>query len=101
MGSNHLFSVYDAENRAILEREASVLPMPVTKDEILAEPQKFSDTEYIFSTWGMPFFTEEEIKTCLPSLKCVFYGAGSVQLFATFSVKKPTLSAMKPIATIT
>jgi phosphoglycerate dehydrogenase-like enzyme len=30
----------------------------------------------------MPTFTEEEIKSCLPSLKAVFYGAGTVQAFA-------------------
>ena len=52
------------------------------KADVLAEPTKFADTEYIFSTWGMPSFTEEEIKTYLPALKAVFYGAGSVQGFA-------------------
>ena len=52
------------------------------KADVLADPAKFADTEYIFSTWGMPSFTEEEIKTYLPSLKAVFYGAGSVQGFA-------------------
>ena len=52
------------------------------KADVLANPEKFSDTEYIFSTWGMPSFTEAEIKTCLPALKAVFYGAGSVQGFA-------------------
>ena len=52
------------------------------KADVLAAPTKFADTEYIFSTWGMPSFTEEEIKTYLPSLKAVFYGAGSVQGFA-------------------
>ncbi len=52
------------------------------KADVLAEPEKFSDTEYIFSTWGMPTFTEEEIKTYLPALKGIFYGAGSVQGFA-------------------
>lgn len=52
------------------------------KADVLADPAKFADTEYIFSTWGMPAFTEEEIKTCLPALKAVFYGAGSVQGFA-------------------
>ena len=40
------------------------------------------DTEFIFSTWGMPKFTEDEIKKYLPSLRAVFYGAGSVQSFA-------------------
>lgn len=53
-----------------------------TKADVLADPAKFADTEYIFSTWGMPSFTEDEIKTCLPALKAVFYGAGSVQGFA-------------------
>ena len=52
------------------------------KADVLTTPAKFADTEYIFSTWGMPSFTEEEIKTYLPSLKAVFYGAGSVQGFA-------------------
>ena len=52
------------------------------KADVLADPAKFADTEYIFSTWGMPSFTEAEIKTYLPTLKAVFYGAGSVQGFA-------------------
>ena len=53
-----------------------------TKADVLNTPEAFKDTEYIFSTWGMPAFTEEEIKTCLPGLKAVFYAAGSVQKFA-------------------
>ena len=36
----------------------------------------------IFSTWGMPVYTEEEIRAIFPNLKVVFYGAGSVQAFA-------------------
>lgn len=53
-----------------------------TKAEVLAAPEMFAATEYVFSTWGMPAFTEEEIKSCFPSLKAVFYGAGTVQAFA-------------------
>ena len=52
------------------------------KSDIVASPSDFYETEYIFSTWGMPHFGEEEIKSLLPSLKAVFYGAGSVQGFA-------------------
>ena len=44
--------------------------------------EQLSETEYIFSTWGMPRLTCEEIRTYLPKLKCVFYGAGSVKYFA-------------------
>lgn len=42
----------------------------------------FEDVRAIFSTWGMPKFTREEIKKYLPSLQAVFYGAGTVQGFA-------------------
>lgn len=40
------------------------------------------DAEAIFSTWGMPVCTAEEIRTHLPNLKYLFYAAGSVQTFA-------------------
>ena len=53
-----------------------------TYAEVIAEPEKFAEVEYVFSTWGMPSMSEEEIKKCFPSLKCVFYAAGSVQAFA-------------------
>ena len=39
-------------------------------------------TDYIFSTWGMPCLTEEQIRAYLPNLKAVFYAAGTVQKFA-------------------
>ena len=52
------------------------------KADVLTDPGRFADTEIIFSTWGMPAFTEEEIRACLPALRCVFYAAGSVQGFA-------------------
>lgn len=42
----------------------------------------FSKTSYIFSTWGMPALTEEEIREYFPKLEAVFYAAGSVQHFA-------------------
>ncbi|MBQ4576042.1 MAG: hydroxyacid dehydrogenase [Clostridia bacterium] len=54
-----------------------------TKEEdLIARAEDLAQVDYIFSTWGMPRFTEEQIKKYLPSLKAVFYGAGSVQGFA-------------------
>ena len=41
-----------------------------------------SDCEIAFATWGMPKFTEEEIKKYLPNLKALFYAEGTVQYFA-------------------
>ena len=41
-----------------------------------------TDTEIVFSTWGMPCLTEAQIRAYLPRLQAVFYAAGSVQAFA-------------------
>lgn len=50
----------------------------------LADLQKydFSPVEYIFSTWSMPKLTVKQIKEHFPSLKAVFYAAGTVKYFA-------------------
>ena len=62
--------------------ELGLCPEVYTKADVLACPERFAGVEGVFSTWGMPRFTEEEIRVCLPSLKAVFYGAGTVQSFA-------------------
>lgn len=49
---------------------------------IQSDIMKFRDTQCIFSTWYMPKFTEEEIRNAFPSLKAVFYAAGTVKYFA-------------------
>ncbi len=43
---------------------------------------RLRDVQVIFSTWGMPAPSEQEIREFLPDLQCVFYAAGSVQAFA-------------------
>ena len=53
-----------------------------TKENVIAHPEKFVETTFIFSTWFMPVFTENEVKEYLPSLKAVFYAAGIVKYFA-------------------
>ena len=74
--------IYLCEKAGNIERVFGAGDTVYTKADVLGNPEAFCDTEYIFSTWGMPVFTEEEIKRCLPSLKAVFYGAGTVQAFA-------------------
>ena len=49
--------------------------------EAAASPEA-RQAEVIFSTWGMPRLTEEEISQIFPRLRAVFYAAGSVQHFA-------------------
>ena len=67
---------------ALADRAGLNISKIYSKAEILAFPADFADTQYLFSTWGFPSFESEEIRTCFPSLKAVFYGAGTVQGFA-------------------
>lgn len=57
-------------------------PVQYTKEDVLENPEKFRDVQYLFSTWGMQQFTEEEIGELFPKLEAIFYGAGTVQHFA-------------------
>ena len=82
MGGGKLFSVYTPQSIEALKITAGLDPTPVTREDLLSFPGKYHDVECIFSTWGMPKLTEEEIRTHLPSLRAVFYAAGSVQAFA-------------------
>lgn len=64
------------------ERLPDVEKKVYTSADVLADPEAFAEVEYIFSTWGMPSMSEDEIRKCFPNLRCVFYAAGSVQAFA-------------------
>lgn len=74
--------VFTREIREILAGRYELCEDLICKKNLESHADFLKDTEYIFSTWGMEHFTEEEIKRRFPSLKCVFYAAGSVQEFA-------------------
>ena len=80
--SDQIFKVYDSKTLCCLQGQVEIEKKIYNKSDILAEPASFADVKFIFSTWGMPQFAEDEIKARLPSLECVFYGAGTVQAFA-------------------
>ena len=73
---------FPASVRAQLAAWTQLPDAPAAKEEILAQPDLYRDTELIFSTWDMPHFTREELQKCFPALRAVFYAAGSVQHFA-------------------
>lgn len=52
-----------------------------TKKDIVDNLEKAVNIERVFSTWYMPSFTEKEIKKYFPSLKVIFYAAGTVKYF--------------------
>lgn len=74
--------VFPADVCAALKTACGLEEHVYTKEEVLRAPERFWDVDYIFSTWGMPAFSEEEIALCFPKLQCVFYAAGTVQAFA-------------------
>ena len=79
------FSIKRVYNATSMERMRAVSeldPHVYTSEEVFAAPNGFSDVENIFSTWGMPKLSENDIKKIFPRLKRVFYAAGSVQGFA-------------------
>ena len=82
LNTNRTNRVYSQTTFAQLKQLVGMEPTVYTKDDLQLDPDAFRDVEFVFSTWGMPVFTEEEIRALLPSLKCVFYAAGTVQQFA-------------------
>lgn len=76
-----ILRVYGQEQREKVHSRVEISDKVYTMDEVYAHLNT-QKVEVIFSTWGMPSLTEEEITRFFPSLKAVFYGAGSVQGFA-------------------
>jgi phosphoglycerate dehydrogenase-like enzyme len=74
--SENLERVYGKERQERLGFPR-VIP-PAQLETLLPE---LTETEAIFSTWGMPCLTEAQLDA-LPKLRAVFYAAGSVQGFA-------------------
>ena len=77
-------NAYSEETRALLAAELDLLPVYYTGDALRdGKPHpELAEVVYAFSTWGIPALTEEELAALLPSLKAVFYAAGTVQAFA-------------------
>lgn len=82
-GSNQLqFSkVYTEEVLVQIKKLGEITPR-INKKNIEIHKELLKDCEIAFATWGMPVFTKTEIKKYMPSLKAVFYSAGTVQYFA-------------------
>lgn len=73
--------VYAEGRREQVEKHTDLYPHRVSKDNFSEHVSQLQNLEVIFSTWGMPALSPEQIAQ-LPNLKIVFYGAGSVQSFA-------------------
>ena len=77
---DNIIRVYTEETQARIASEYTVRDGIYRSADLSTTDLR--DTEVIFSTWGMPALSDEEISTYFPRLRAVFYAAGSVQAFA-------------------
>ncbi len=80
VGGGALARVYPPDLVEALRAEAGIDPAPLSEADLRAGAA--ADADALFSTWGMPSLSEEELAAALPRLRAVFYAAGSVQAFA-------------------
>ena len=76
--------VHYVYNRGRYERIAELTdlyPGIISPDNFEDHAAKLQNLEVVFSTWGMPKLTDDQLDK-LPALKAVFYGAGTVKGFA-------------------
>lgn len=82
-GAEHnLERVFPPEVRQCLKRMVNLREAPILPETLEENREVLRQARFAFSTWGMPSLTEEQIGEYLPKLEAVFYGAGSVQMFA-------------------
>lgn len=65
-------------------REMVDLHEEILRPSDLSKPEvrdRLRETEIVFSTWGMPLLTSEQLDA-MPNLRAVFYAAGTVKSFA-------------------
>ena len=81
LATNHPpLRAYSESTLVALRSEAGLATDIFSGSDILADAA--ADADAIFSSWGMPTLTAEEIAAHLPRVRAVFYAAGSVQAFA-------------------
>lgn len=78
---NTIETVYAQGRREKIAGLTELYPSIIDLENFQEHAEVLSKVEVVFSTWGMPLLTPEHLDQ-LPSLKAVFYGAGSVQSFA-------------------
>lgn len=73
--------VYGKGRREQVGRLTQLHPEVVTTENFEAQFPALSETEVIFSTWGMPKLTAQQVAR-MPKLRAVLYAAGSIKAFA-------------------
>jgi phosphoglycerate dehydrogenase-like enzyme len=80
-GASQINNVYSQGRKEQVAALTELYPVVVDKNNFEEHAPHLRECQVIFSTWGMPALTAEQLDQ-LPSLRAVFYAAGSVQGFA-------------------
>jgi phosphoglycerate dehydrogenase-like enzyme len=87
---NNSNSISKVFSPAGIERIASLTdlyPEIISEDNFTDHVKELKDVQVVFSTWGMPKFSQEQISQ-LASLKAIFYAAGTVKTFGAPYMKQ-------------
>ena len=82
--------VYGNGRKDRLAQFCDLYPVIISAENFDVHVQNLHSVEVIFSTWGMPKLNATQLDK-LPSLKAVFYAAGSVKFFAEPFLRKQVL----------
>ena len=85
-----LDKVYGNGRKDRLAQFCDLYPVIISAENFDVHVQNLHSVEVIFSTWGMPKLNATQLDK-LPSLKAVFYAAGSVKFFAEPFLRKQVL----------
>ena len=92
--ANRAQTVHYVYTQEAKERLKKLVDIDVDKvycqEDLEANPNGFTDVDYIFSTWSMPGGTEEkdDFAKYFPNVKALFYAAGSVKYFGQHYLDK-------------
>ncbi|MEM6333003.1 MAG: hydroxyacid dehydrogenase [Planctomycetota bacterium] len=74
--------IYGSELLDELKRRVELVAAPMTADDVLGAGDAIGGVELMFSGWGAPR-VDEALLDAMPSLRVVFYGAGSIRQLMT------------------
>lgn len=74
--------IYGPDERRDIESHVELIAPPQTADSVAHDPLVLREVDLIFSGWGLPVM-DAEFLAAAPTLKAVFYGAGSIKKMVT------------------
>lgn len=77
-----MYGVWTDSRIEEIQHRCDLFPEPIHFDNLSEHLEVVKQAEFAFSTWGMPEFSEDQVRELMPNLRAVFYAAGSVQRFA-------------------